>query len=134
MSNNVTDRILLKEIYTTYHSDFCAYEKGAPTRDSKMYVPIDCTKIAEKLNLDPDIVFGRLYYHLEKKHDYKQSDGANVHLFAFKAGNDRHAVNFPLLSAVSAELEQSYYRFTIPLFVSALALIISIAAYVSTNT
>lgn len=134
MRNNVTDRVILKKIYDLYYQEFCSFDKSEAKREGKIYVPIDCHLIAKDLNLDPDIVFGRLYYHLEKKHGYKQDNGALVHLFAFKVGADRHAVNFPLLSAILAEHEQSFYRFTIPLFVSSLALLISIAAYVSSNT
>lgn len=134
MSKNVTDRILLREVHDTYYSEFCGFDKDSPSRDNKVYVPIDCRTIAKKLKLDPDIVFGRLYYHLDKKYGYKQGDGTTVSLFAFKVGTDMHAVNFPLLSAVLAELEQSYYRFTVPLFVSSAALLLSIAAYVSSNT
>ena len=134
MSRNVTDRVVLKKIYQMYYSEFCAFDEVSPSRDSKMYVPIDCNLVAEKLGLDPDIVFGRLYYHLDKKHRYKQEDGSLVPLFAFKVGSDNKAVNFPLLAAVLAEHEQSFYRFTIPLFVSSLALLIAVAAYVSNNT
>ncbi|MCU7836151.1 MAG: hypothetical protein KZQ83_12995 [gamma proteobacterium symbiont of Taylorina sp.] len=133
MSKNVTNRLLLKAIHDTYYSEFCSFDKNAPSRSSKIYVPIDCKTIAKSFNLDPDIVFGRLYYHLDKKHGYKKDDGSMVHLFSSKTGEDSHAVNFPLLSAVLAELEQSYYRFTIPIGLSILALFISIASYLSVN-
>ncbi|MFN3881354.1 MAG: hypothetical protein ACK4L8_08010 [Nitrincola lacisaponensis] len=133
MSKNVTDRVILKKIYDTYYSEFCAFDT-VPTRESEVYVPIDCHLIANDLGLNPSIVFGRLYYHLDKKHGYKKDDGLMVHLFTHQIGEDKHAVNFPLLSAVLAEHEQSFYRFTIPLFVSTTALLISIAAYVSSNT
>lgn len=134
MSKNVTDRVILKEIHDTYYGEFCGFEKDTQQRESKLYVPIDCHAIAKKLKLDPDIVFGRLYYHLDKKYGYKSDDGSMVHLFALKVGTDHHAVNFPLLSAVLAELEQSFYRFTVPLFVSSAALLVSIAAYAASNT
>ena len=133
MSNNVTDRILLKKVYDTYYSTFCAFDHNSQLRESKIYVPIDCQTIAKELKLNPDIVFGRLYYHLNKKYGYKQNDGSMVHLFALKTGSDKHTVHFPLLSAVLAELEQSYYRFTIPIFVSLTALIISITPYLFRN-
>jgi len=128
MSKNVTDRVILREIYKTYYSDFCSFDRDVPTRQTKIYVPIDCELIAKNLDLDPDIVFGRLYYHLDKKHGYKQDDGSFVHLFDIQIGSERHAVHFPLLSAVLAEQEQSYLRFTIPLSLSIIALAFSVAA------
>ena len=130
MTKNVTDRIILKKIFDTYYSDFCLFDEKSSTRKSKIYVPIDARSIAKKLGIDPEIVFGRLYYHLDKKYGYEQKDGSLVSLFALEVGGDRHAVNFPLLSAVLAELEQSYYRFTLPLILSALALTISIVGFV----
>jgi hypothetical protein len=134
MSTNVTDRILLKKIYDTYYQEFCDYEKAPESRDTKILVPIDCKVIAKHLKLDPNLVFGRLYYHLDKKYGYKREDGSHVSLFSLQSGSDRHTVNFPLLAAVLAELEQSYYRFTLPLFISAFALFISVAAYITANT
>lgn len=125
MENNVTDRVLLRTVYDVYYSEFCKFKKDISSRESKVFVPIDCHCIAKKLKIDPDIVFGRLYYHLDKKYGYKQDNGAMVHLFAMKVGDDRRAVHFPLLSAVLAELEQSYYRFTIPLLMSVMALLVS---------
>jgi hypothetical protein len=61
-----------------------------PSRSSKIYVPIDISRISRKLKVDPDTVFGRLYYHLDKKHGHKQADGSSVHLFMLSAGQDRH--------------------------------------------
>ena len=132
MGNNVTDRVILKEIYDAYYRDFSSFDIENPPRESKIYVPIDCHVIAKKLNIDADIVFGRLYYHLDKKHGYIQADGKHVHLFAHSIGKDKHAVHFPLLSAVLAEHDQSFYRFIIPLLISTLALVVSIFAIYQT--
>ena len=128
MKKTPTDREILKAIHERYYDQFGAFKKGNPDneRETKIYVPIDCASIAEDLCVDPDIVFGRLYYHLDKKYGYLQQDGSKVHLFAFKVGEDRHAVNFPLLSAVLAEHEQSWLQFFAPLVISSLALIISV--------
>ncbi|MGQ0333483.1 hypothetical protein [Halomonas elongata] len=128
MKRPPSDREILREIHSQYLSLFGSFERGNPDneRQSKIYVPIDCAAIAEKLGVDPDIVFGRLYYHLDKKYGYTQEDGSKVHLFAFFVGGDRHAVHFPMLSAVLAELEQSWFRFTAPLVISSLAFIVSV--------
>lgn len=88
-----TDREILQRIHDRYLDKFGQFERGNPNieRPSKIYVPIDCTAIAKDLGVDPDIVFGRLYYHLEKKYGYIQNNGAKVHLFTMAAGKDRHA-------------------------------------------
>jgi hypothetical protein len=129
-ANNITDRLLLKAIYDEYYSVFCTSEIGVENRASRSYVIIDHLVISNKLNLDPDIVFGRLFYHLDKKYGYKD-ENIKAPLFALKGNEDKFAVNFPLLSAVVAELEQSHIRFTLPLWLSILAIIISAIALFS---
>ncbi|WP_251977447.1 hypothetical protein [Salinicola avicenniae] len=108
-----------------YHSDFASFERGDGSRASKIYIPIDCEKIAGKLKVDPDIVFGRMYYHLEKQYGYKQDDGGNVHFFALKVGNDSKCVNFPLMTSVLAGLRQERKKFWIGTAIAVLALIVS---------
>lgn len=119
-----TDLAILEEIYKDYYSSYSSFQKGGSDRESKIYVPIVCGDIARKLNVDADIVFGRLYYHLEQKYGYKQSDGVNVHFFALRIGeNDVHCVNFPLMASVLAGLqhERDKYKMTTALSVVALA-------------
>lgn len=123
-----TDRQILSAIYNTYEDNYLAYDEEK--RASRLYVPIDCEKVAKSLSIDSEILFGRLYYHLDKKYGYQQDDGSYVHLFALKVGGDRHAIHFPLLASVLAELEESHRRFTVPLAVSAIALSISVASFV----
>lgn len=125
-----TDLKILRLIHKRYLAAFGNFDASAlePDRSSKIYVPIDCAEVAKSLKVDPDIVFGRLYYHLDKKYGYTNSDGSRVHLFAFAIGTDRHAVNFPLLSAVLAELEESAFRFNAPFVLSAAAILLSILA------
>jgi len=123
-----TDLEMLNTIYRLYHSDFVAFERGDGTRGAKIYVPIDCKKIAGELKVDADIVFGRLYYHLEKQYGYMQSDGSNVHFFALKVGNDPKCVNFALMTSVLAGLRQERKKFWIGTALAVLALIVSSVA------
>jgi hypothetical protein len=125
-----TDREILQKIHDRYLKEFGEFKKGDPKseRQTKIYVPIDCKAIASDLKVDSDIVFGRLYYHLDKKYGYRQDDGSKVHLFAFALGNERHAVNFPLLSAILAELKQSWFQFAAPLVISFIALLVSLVS------
>lgn len=127
-----TDREILQKIHDRYLEQFGQFESENPEneRSSKIYVPIDCSAISKDLRVDPDIVFGRLYYHLDKKYGYTQDNGAKVHLFTKAIGEDRHAVNFPMLSAVLAELQQSWFRFTAPLVISGIALAVSVISLV----
>lgn len=120
-----TDLEILNTIHRMYHSDFVAFERGNETRNSKIYIPIDCKRVAKDLKVDPDIVFGRLYYHLEKQHGYRQEDGSRVYFFALKLGNDSKCVNFPLMTSVLAGLRQERKKFWIGTAIAVLALIVS---------
>jgi len=120
-----TDFELLNYIYERYYSTFSSYTKEEADRDSKIYVPIDCAEVARHFGVDKDIVFGRLYYHLEKKYGYKQSDGVNVPFFALRVGGDIKCINFPLLASVVAGLRQEYRKFWLATGISIGALVIS---------
>lgn len=121
-----TDLEILEKIYEKYYPEFSSYSKDSPTRSTKNYVPIDIEALSEEFGVDGDILFGRLYSYLEKKHGYKQDDGAFVHFFTISVGSDRHAVNFPLLSSVLADLQDDHRRFRLTTIISASALVISI--------
>src|SRR5690554_4290064 len=110
MMKNPSDGNILDAIYKKYYDVFVSYDKSAPSRSSKIYVPIDCAQIASELGMDAEILFGRLYYHLDKKYRYAQDDGSLVHLFALNTGGDLHTVNFPLLAAILAEHNVSFNR------------------------
>lgn len=133
MKNNVTDRFLLQKIYDLYYDQFCLLDPSSPSRDSRNYVPIDCKLIGKELGLDPAIVFGRLYYHLDRKYRFKNENGSFVSLFYLKLGKDSHVIHFPLLSAVVAELEQDRTRYLIPVVISWMALLVSIATAITTK-
>jgi hypothetical protein len=124
-----TDIEILEKIYRRYYDEFSAFSSDSPSRSAKVYVPIDIAELAKHFRVDVDIIFGRLYYHLEKKYGYTQSDNSKVHLFALKAGADTHCVHFPLLAAVLAGLrdEKNKHRWAIGLAIVSLVLsIISI--------
>jgi len=125
-----TDMQILREVYNRHYSQFAAFAKDNPSRATKIYVPVDISAVASKLGVDPDIVFGRLYYHLDKKHGYKQDDGSSVHLFTPRAGEDIHCVNFPLLAAVLASLVQEDTRFWLPTVLAITSLVVSIVSIV----
>ena len=65
-----TDREILQEIYDRHYETYVSFSKEKPSRSAKIMVPIDIEIIAKHFKVDVDIIFGRLYYHLEKKFGY----------------------------------------------------------------
>lgn len=121
-----TDLQLLEEIYRRYYAVFAEYSKGTPSRTTKVYVPINIEELAEYFGIDGDIVFGRLYYHLEPKYGFTQKDdNSKVHFFTLKTGEDRHVVQFALLAAVIAGLREERKKHLIATWLSVAALIAS---------
>jgi hypothetical protein len=106
-----TDRELLRAIYDRYYREF---DPGNPSRLAKVLVPLDLALIANEVRVDSELVFGRLYYHLEPK--YGAPNGKDdIHLFSISASTDgkteRHVVNFPLLESALATLEYEHRKF-----------------------
>ena len=46
-------------IFNSYYDDFESFSKQKKNRETKNYVPIDIELLAEKFNVDGDIIFGR---------------------------------------------------------------------------
>jgi hypothetical protein len=128
--NVPTDYDILDAIYNHYYQSFAAFSDETPSRSSKIYVPIDLQLVADQLGVDVDLVFGRLYYHLEKKFGYKQADGSSVHFFALAIGADRHCINFPLLGSVLAGLRQERNRNLWAVGLGVTSLVVSIVSLV----
>ena len=119
-----TDLDILNTIYKLYYEDFVSYDQNENTRQTKIYVPIDCHKIANILNVDGDIIFIRLDSHLEKKYGYKRDDGSKVGFFAFALGEDRHCINFPLMVSVLADLREEENKFLTTTFIGILVVVV----------
>ncbi len=122
----ITNLKILETIYHSYIDEFLKYKLDKLNRSSVIYVPIDVENIANQLKADPQLLFGRLYYDLDKQYNYTQDDGSKVHLFAFKVGEDLHAVNFPLLEGIIAHLSERKFQFWLPITLSIIALILSV--------
>lgn len=121
-----TDLQILSEIYKRYYHKFSSYEEGS--RRSKVHVSINIKEIAKKLGVDEDIVFGRLYYHLNQKYGYKQDDGVRVDFFLLGMGDERHCVQFPLMASVLADLKKENRKFRIATSIAIISLIISLVS------
>lgn len=120
-----TDEHLLAMIYKKNLKAFSEWSEDNKTRVTKIWVPIDIDEMAKKYRCDPDLIFGRLYYHMNEKYASSTGDGQDVNFFNMRLGNDRHVVNFPLLTSVLANLQDERKRFIISTRLAALSLVIS---------
>lgn len=128
MGHIPTDLEILNSIYEHHYPDFQAYTVENKIRASKVYVPIDIKMLAKKLKVDNDIVFGRLYYHLNEKYGYKNDDGSHVYFFTPIAGDDRNCVNFPYLASVLADLREQSKKYATATSIAVLSLLLSIVS------
>lgn len=120
-----TDESLLAEIYGRYLSDFSAHTEDNKIRQTKIWVPISIDALGKKFGCDPDLIFGRLYYHFNGKFASSTGDGDDVSFFHMRMGSDRHVVNFPLLTSVLADLQDAKKKFVVSTRLAALSLLIS---------
>lgn len=125
MAKIPTDERLLAEIYKRYERAFGDFSDENKTRSTKIWVPIDIDVLAGRFRCDPDLVFGRLYYHMNAKYGSHTGDGDSVNVFSLRIGRDAHCVNFPLLVSVLADLQDDKKRFIVSTRMAALSLIVS---------
>lgn len=124
MNRLPTDREVLRCIFEMYDPAY----PGEPKGGNDPYLPVDLRAVAAKLNTKPELLFGRLYYHLDAKHRYQQDGGAWVNLFHLNVENKGHSVHFPYLVAILAGHDQEYRRQFWSVAFSVLALILSVAS------
>ena len=113
-----------------YESSYPGPKDASGRGENDPYVAIDLHAVASKLGCNAELLFGRLYYHLEAKYRYKQDNGAIVSLFYLKIGDKLHAVQFPYLASILAGFNQEFRRHVISLAVSFAALGISVASLI----
>ncbi|MEB3899429.1 hypothetical protein ODI84_04445 [Pseudomonas putida] len=130
-----TDLQILRLIYKFYYEEFKNFSKEGGVengRKAKIFVPIDCNLIAEELNVDADIVFGRLYYHMQEKYGYTRDDGSKVAFYTPIAGEASRCVNFPMLASVLAGLEEENSKAQGAIYLSLFATAIAIVSVIVT--
>jgi hypothetical protein len=120
-----TDETLLATICRQYLQTFSEWTDENKTRVTKIWVPIDIDALGRKFRCDPDLIFSRPYYHMNEKYGSKTGDGQEVNFFNMRLANDRHVVNFPLLTSVLADLQDNRKRFIISTRLAALSLVVS---------
>jgi hypothetical protein len=129
MKPTPTDLELLNAIHDRYYDAFASYDPQHPSRDSKNYIPIDIKEIAKQFGVDSDIVFGRLYYHLEQKYGYRLDDNSHVHFFAPRIGKDIHCVHFSYLSSVLADLRDENRKYRLATTIAIISLFLSVISF-----
>ncbi len=125
MAGIPTDERLLAELYRRYLRTFSDWSDENRTRAAKIWVPIDIEALAKRFRSDPDLIFGRLYYHMNEKYGSSTGDGDRVNFFNIRLGQDRHCVNFPLLTSVLSDLQDDKKRFIVSTRLAGLSLIVS---------
>lgn len=122
-----SDLEILTEIYNRYQDTFRAYATKDPDKIARIRVPIDIHKVAEEVGVDEDMIFGRLYYHFNKKYSYKDEKGERITFFA-SLKFEGMSVNFPLVASVLADLETEDMKFKLSISLSIAASAISVIA------
>jgi len=125
-----TDLKILNVIYEEYYDTFISFSKNNSDRNAKNYIPVDIKLIAQKLGVDVDIIFGRLYYHLEQKYGYSRSDGSKVAFFALIIGSDNNCINFTYMSSVLAKLRDREKKYSTAKNIAIFSLVIAISSLV----
>lgn len=114
-----------------YESAYPGKESADARGENDPYLPIQVSDVAARLGCTPEMLFGRLYYHLDEKYRYEQDGGAKVHLFSIQVGSKRHCVNFPYLAAVLAEKDEEHTRQLWSTMLSIAALVLSVASIIA---
>ena len=124
-----TDLQILNAIYNQYYNQFTTFSKKNPDRSAKNFIPIDIAQIAKRFGVDVDIIFGRLYYHLEPKYSYQNPDGTKISFFALKAGSDKYYINFPYMASVLAKLREREKKYSTATKIAIFSLVITIISF-----
>lgn len=122
-----TDLEIFKTIYELYCDDFMSSKK-------KPWVNINRDKIARKLNADPTLVSGRIYYRLgennyrilppkelQKNIDIIPLGGSNIEV----KGCDME-INFTYMTSVLADLKDKEEKFWTSTVIAVVALVFSL--------
>ena len=93
-------------------------------------MPIDIPAIADDLDLNADMVAGRLRHDLNQKYQRHEPGQPNVSFFAPLISNEANSMNWPLLVGVLARMWEERRRTLITLNLAAGSFVISVVAIV----
>ncbi|MEL7833578.1 hypothetical protein [Fodinibius sp. Rm-B-1B1-1] len=122
-----TDLEILEDIYFRYHEDFRKYAKKEPDRIARIRVPIEVEDIAKACGVEEDMIFGRIFYHFNKKYSYTDADG-EVTTFFTTEKFEGLSVNFPLVASVLADKYAEKKQRETLFFIAGIAIVISVVS------
>ncbi|SMO67358.1 hypothetical protein [Gracilimonas mengyeensis] len=120
-----TDLEILEDIYYRYYDEFKKYAREEPDRIARIRVPVDVKEVAKECGVSEDMIFGRMFYHFNKKYSYRDEKG-EITTFFITDKFEGLSVNFPLVAAVLADLKTEKKKVETFIIISATALVISI--------
>ncbi|MFP8488672.1 hypothetical protein ACKGJO_06170 [Gracilimonas sp. Q87] len=129
MSRIPTDFEIMEELYERYYDSFRKYAKEEPDRIARSRVPINVQEIASACGVEEDMIFGRIFYHFNKKYSYKDEKG-RVTTFFVTDKFEGLSVNFPLVASVLADLKHEKKQNDTLFIISSCALACSIFALI----
>lgn len=124
-----TDLEILEDIYYRYYDEYRKYAKEEPDRIARIRVPLDIQEVAEACGVEEDMIFGRIFYHFNKKYSYKDDRG-NITTFFVSDKFLGLSVNFPLVASILADLKSEKKESELLLGISASALVLSVIAVI----
>jgi hypothetical protein len=124
-----SDLEVLTVIYNNYQDAFREYTRAEPDKIARIRVPIDIHEVAEECGVEEDMIFGRLYYHFNKKYSYRDESGDRITFFT-SLKFEGMSVNFPLVASVLADLKFENMKFKIATSVAFISLVISLMAII----
>jgi hypothetical protein len=141
MRNTPTDLKILEYIFDNYYEQYINFVPEKRQRTDRIYVPLDLQEIATHFKIDLNILFGRLYYHLDHQYGY-QKDNVHVPFFRNEANGEVYdlqtkemvkkrevdLIHFPYLAAVIANLREEKKRYLTTTWVAIVSVAISLLA------
>lgn len=109
MNKIPTDLEIVEELYDRYYDAFRKYAKEEPDRIARIRVPVNVKEVAGAIGIEEDMIFGRIYYHFNKKYSYTDDKG-NATTFFTTDKFEGLSVNFPLVASVLADLREERKR------------------------
>jgi hypothetical protein len=122
-----TDFEILEDIYYRYYDEFRTYAKKEPDRIARIRVPIDVEEVANACGVEEDMIFGRIFYHFNKKYSYKDEKG-EITTFFTTDKFEGLSVNFPLVASILADMHAQKKRKDTFTLISGTAIAISLIA------
>ncbi|MAL16826.1 MAG: hypothetical protein CL670_08365 [Balneola sp.] len=122
-----TDLEILEDIYYRYYEEYKKYAKDEPDRIARIRVPVNVKEIAEACGVEEDLIFGRMFYHFNKKYSYKDERG-DIITFFMSDKFEGLSVNYPLVSSVIADLSLERKRMMLFVTLSAVAVLLSVVS------